>query len=935
MESKDNSDDCLPHPLIFPDLAWSPSPAATLTQIQAWLLEHQPEDSDDIQLASAFEVLPPFYRDHRLVRARLRRGPKTADAYFLVSTEGVACRLDGRSTSIHEINRSEGLTLESGQLLDYLRFFLAFLNGGKDSFVLIDRAEQLTASGADHDALEELRSQVIAPVVSTPDEGSFPRIAATLVHDRRLFMCEFSMYPNGVIEMLDDNLLAPLDGIACPSGLELDGIEFPETDTSSTSESSGEPRELDAIDAQETNHSIAASAAIPTDRQITAAVVQVLLKTALLQLNDDPLLRRFDIESGSGGLRRLAQLAKDHCLTVVVESDIPFIEEIVIGLIDPDQRLFPGHRRHHARAQSGDESMCTFSNDLSDEGLSLVSFHAYRRITDVERVAYQLSLGEGAVLIGCRRFGDVPEPLRRICDLRISLPRLDEALFPSVMQAVFGAPLDDLGPADDRNWMRFVLHTDFHTARRLRLSTSDTMAYLKDRCRSRIQQMTPQEGPALADLDGMTEARQIAQDLIDDITAARHGLVPWSDVDRGLLLAGPSGVGKTTLAKAIARDCGVRFIVASATQWQSHGALDAHLRAISETFAEARRYSPCILFIDEVDSLGNRELLAGHNAHYQVEVINAVLEQMQGLDPNEPVIIIGATNFPERVDPALKRAGRLDQVVPIPLPNVAALKSILDAQLQPYLDSEAAAQGIDTQAIAELVFGSTGADLEFIVRGAVRRARKAERAIRMEDLLAEATHRPRSVAAGLRLSKEEQYRVAVHESGHAIASIVDHPRPETLRLLSIIPRSNGTLGFVARAPFDGAMETHSTLMAKLRSILAGRAAEELVFGPENVSSGAGGNTGSDLAVATRLARDCVCRWGLGRQRSLLWTEEPSSEQMEDVEQLLQGSYQVALNLLARHRHALMTLADRLLQDQELSGELATSIIRSSIREIGR
>ena len=143
-----------------------------------------------------------------------------------------------------------------------------------------------------------------------------------------------------------------------------------------------------------------------------------------------------------------------------------------------------------------------------------------------------------------------------------------------------------------------------------------------------------------------------------------------------MLLVGAPGTGKTSLARAIAKECDVKFVCGSAARWQSAGALDSHLRAMRADFDEARRYAPAILFIDELDSIGSRERLDSQHSTYQTDVINALLEQIQGIQSTETVIVIGATNYPDMVDPALRRSGRLDQVIEIPLPNIDGLEQI-------------------------------------------------------------------------------------------------------------------------------------------------------------------------------------------------------------------------------------------------------------------
>ena len=434
----------------------------------------------------------------------------------------------------------------------------------------------------------------------------------------------------------------------------------------------------------------------------------------------------------------------------------------------------------------------------------------------------------------------MPEPLRRVADLVLTLPRIDARLFVEVFQKVLGAPPPVAWDKDGADWTRYLLHTDFHAPLRLKLAPTEAIAYLRERCKARLAQVSAGTSPRLEELHGLGEARQVAEDLIADIAAARAGKIAWSAVDRGVLLVGSPGTGKTTLARAIARACEVKFIHASAAQWQSTGALDVHLRAIRESFAEARRYAPAILFLDEIDSIGNREQLSGSNAVYQTEVIIAVLEQLQGIDPEEPVMVIAATNYVEKVDPALRRAGRLDQVVTIPLPNVAGLEQIFTYHLKPYRQAKEVGRDVDTKLLAQLAFGLTGADVEFFVRGAARRARKARRGMTQADLVAEITRRPRRPDSVVRLTPEEMRRVAAHEAGHALIGLLSPRAAHEITFVSIVPRTNGSLGFTATVPPEGAVMTRREVLERLQMVLAGRAAEELVYGKDDVGLGAGG-----------------------------------------------------------------------------------------------
>ena len=337
-------------------------------------------------------------------------------------------------------------------------------------------------------------------------------------------------------------------------------------------------------------------------------------------------------------------------------------------------------------------------------------------------------------------------------------------------------------------------------------------------------------------------------------------------------------------------------------------------------FAEAHRYAPAILFIDEIDSIGSREALQDQNAVYQTDVINALLEQIQGITTIGSVIVIGATNYLEKVDPALRRAGRLDQVVEIPLPNIDGLQQIYEYYFAKYREEGGEIGDVDTRALAQLTFGLTGADVESFIRGAARRARHGNRPVGQSDLVAEVTRRPRRPDSAPRLGPEEMHRVAVHEAGHAVAQLLSSTEGENLVFATIIPRLDGTLGFVASVPANKEVLTRRTMLERLGTILAGRVAEEIVFGADDVGAGAGGpDQGSDLAVATRLATLIVCQSGLGDDGGLRWTPKPSAPQEGQIDDLLRKTYDVTRASLEDHRALLDSVAQVLEQKQELSG----------------
>ena len=206
------------------------------------------------------------------------------------------------------------------------------------------------------------------------------------------------------------------------------------------------------------------------------------------------------------------------------------------------------------------------------------------------------------------------------------------------------------------------------------------------------------------------------------------------------------------------------------------------------------------------------------------------------------------------------------------------------------------------------------------MRGAARRARRANRKIKQEDLSAEVTRRPRNPTSAPRLGKEQIRYTAVHEAGHAVAQLTSSTHGEDITFVTIIPRLDGSLGFVASVPLEGREITRRTMLEKLETFLAGRAAEEIVFGDEAVGAGAGGySTSSDLAVATRLSELYVCKTGLGESRSLHWTDSPSPAQVEQIDGMLTKAYGSVLERLEEHRPLLDRVAAILEDKQELSG----------------
>lgn len=911
---------------LGPNISWEPCTPDTVAAVLVNLRAREPQSFAGASIVRARQAALPFYTNHVLVDIRLL-GVAGVERALLLHTGDESIWLDGQSNPIHAVNELESLELTEATALDYVRYFVFAMRGEQGAFVLIEAPDEIAPAESEPGSQQDLATlrQHWTPLRldGRADDGCL-RVRATVAYAGALFASTFAVRENGEIQMIDDLPLATLAGFAAPVCPEL----MPSPEDADAPAAASEPALVEAM--RRANDRVAAEARAArekSDLPITQSFVAVLLARAVQGALGHRLLQRFNTQSNPAGpIGQLARFMEEFAPIVVIESDIPFVEDIVVGLLDPDRKIYRPTGTSHAAAVSGDDSRCWIDTREVNTSLHVVSFHAYRSLWDAEWTAHQIAVGEPAVLIGCERREDVPEALRRVTDLFLTLPRIDEALFTEIFRKVIGAPPPRRWRTGGGDWVRYLLHSDFHAPLRLNLTLAETVDYLRERCQARLAQVSSKGSLDLKELHGLGEARQVAEDLIADITAARAGRIPWRDVDRGLLLIGAPGTGKTTLARAIARACDVKFVQASATQWQSAGSLDQHIRAMRQTFAEARRYAPAILFIDEIDSIGNRELFTGSNSIYQTEVVNALLEQVQGMDANEPVIVIGATNHVEKVDPALRRAGRLDQVIQLPRPNVAGLEQIFSFYLAPHRKTKSLERDVKPRVLAQLAFGLTGADVEFFVRGAARRARKAGRRISQADLVAEVTRRPRRPDAVVRLTDDDMRRVAVHETGHALSALLCTTGAPELTFVTIIPRMDGSLGFTASMPPEGAVMTRTEVRERLRTILAGRAAEEVVYGKANISLNSGGGTTSDLAVATRTATSVICTSGFGADGSLHWTTTPTAAQSRQVDTLLRSAYREAVALLRENRRALDRIAGALVERQELDGAAVRALL---------
>jgi ATP-dependent Zn protease len=435
----------------------------------------------------------------------------------------------------------------------------------------------------------------------------------------------------------------------------------------------------------------------------------------------------------------------------------------------------------------------------------------------------------------------------------------------------------------------------------------------------------PDDQPRLEDIHGMDEAVKWGLTLAADLAEFQAGTLDWRDIDRGVLLTGPPGTGKTSFARALVRTCSARcgapvgFVAASYARWQAAGHLGDFLKSMQKDFQSAMSQAPAILFLDEIDSFADRNQLAGDNADYGRQCVNGLLEQVDGVGGREGVVLIAATNNPGRVDPALLRPGRLDRIIQIGLPDERALVGIFAHHL-PNVQLEG-----NLAEAAKLAQGATGAKVEQWCRSARRRARLEKRNLKVSDLIDE-------INASLGPPRDEKARrlAAIHEAGHSYVVAIDAPTSLNAVTIKAIGDSGGAT-FVSggQEPIDDA-----ELRRCLRQGLAGRAAELVLLG--RITSAAGGGEASDLGRVTAMAVSALASFGLIDEKPR-WLMAPAYSNVSQllqvrpdialrVEHLLAEAHAEAVAAIQEGREAVQAIADALLAAETLSGTEVLAIV---------
>lgn len=409
--------------------------------------------------------------------------------------------------------------------------------------------------------------------------------------------------------------------------------------------------------------------------------------------------------------------------------------------------------------------------------------------------------------------------------------------------------------------------------------------------------------PTLAQTSGYGEAAQWAADLVADIADFKSGQLEWSDVDHGALLFGAPGTGKSLFARIVAKEAGVPIVHTSIADYFATGSghLDGVIRKQREAFAEANARAPCILFIDELDALPSRNT-AGRNADFWQPIITDLLMLLDSaVSRMEGVVVVGATNRIQDLDPALVRPGRMDRLLHVPPPSANDLVSILRFYLRGELENE------DLLPLALSQSSATGADVVAWLKGARRKARLQHRKMVRDDLSEQILGFERRAVDDLR-------RIAVHEVGHVVAACA-----LGVPVASATIADRGTTQGAASFEIDPRrVVTKSEIEILVVVMLAGRAAEMVMLGGEP-SSGAGGSSDSDLAQATTQVRAMHSTLGMGNR--LIYTSAPPDPDLQAViEGDLRRLHSLALDLMTTHLNVAWAMVEALMAKTTIAGD---------------
>ncbi len=446
-----------------------------------------------------------------------------------------------------------------------------------------------------------------------------------------------------------------------------------------------------------------------------------------------------------------------------------------------------------------------------------------------------------------------------------------------------------------------------------------------------------QTGKTFEDVAGQDEAKEALQEIVDFLHNPKKYQEIGATMPKGALLVGPPGTGKTLLAKAVAGEANVPFFSISGSEFVEMF-VGMGAAKVRDLFKQAQEKAPCIVFIDEIDTIGKKRDGAGLGGNDEREqTLNQLLTEMDGFDGKQGVVILAATNRPETLDKALLRPGRFDRRIPVELPDIGGREAILKVHSK-NVKMEA---DIDFRQIARATAGASGAELANIVNESALRAVRYNRKQINQGDLEEAVE---VIIAGYQrkgavISPKEKRIVSYHEIGHALVA-AKQKDSDPVHKITIIPRTSGALGYTMQVPEDeSVLLSKDELFNKIVTICGGRAAEEVVFG--SITTGAS----NDIEQATRIARAMVTRYGmsedfdmmaletvtnqyLGGDASLACSPETSSRIDQEVLNIIKSAHKKAIGILEDNRAKLTELSNYLLEMETITGEKFMEILNS-------
>ena len=448
------------------------------------------------------------------------------------------------------------------------------------------------------------------------------------------------------------------------------------------------------------------------------------------------------------------------------------------------------------------------------------------------------------------------------------------------------------------------------------------------------------KGIKFSDVAGEDEAKESLKEIVDYLHNPKKYTEAGASMPKGILLVGPPGTGKTMLAKAVAGEASVPFFSMSGSEFVEMF-VGMGASKVRDLFKQAKEKAPCIVFIDEIDAIGqkrNAGSIGGNDEREQT--LNQLLTEMDGFEENTGVIILAATNRPESLDPALTRPGRFDRRVPVELPDLQGREAILKVHAKKIR----VAPDVDFHTIARMAAGASGAELANIINEAALRAVRQNRTVVTEADLEESIE---TVIAGYQkknavLSDREKLIVSYHEIGHAlVAAKQSHSAP--VQKITIIPRTSGALGYTMQVDTgEKNLLTKEELENKIATLTGGRAAEEVVFG--SITTGAS----NDIEQATKLARAMITRYGmsrnfdmvaletvqnqyLGGDTSLACSAETAAQIDQQVVDLVKAQHEKAKKILTDNSGKLHELAKYLYEKETITGEEFMGILEGGAK----